>query len=58
MNLSRDYYTTLDFNELKDRLKSKVGTNYKLGLIDNEEISLFSSKGQLCQKRIGQSTDL
>jgi hypothetical protein len=44
MNLSRDYYTTLDFNELKDRLKSKVGTNYKLGLIDNEEISLFYLK--------------
>jgi hypothetical protein len=41
LNLSRDYYTTLDFYELKDRLKRKVGTNYKLGLIDNKEISLF-----------------
>jgi hypothetical protein len=34
----------LDFNELKDRLKEKVGTNYKLGLIDNEEISLYFLK--------------
>ncbi len=44
MNLSRDYYTTLDFNEPKDGLKRKVGTNYKLGLIDNQKISLYYLK--------------
>lgn len=44
ITLRRDFYTTLDFNELKDRLKRKVGTNYKLGLIDNEEISVYYLK--------------
>lgn len=44
INLRRNFYTTLDFDEIKDRLKRKVGTNYKLGLINNEEISLYYLK--------------
>ena len=44
IGLRRYFYTTLEFNELKDRLKGKIGTNYKLGLIDNEEISIYYLK--------------
>jgi hypothetical protein len=44
MSLSRYFYTTLEFNDLKDRLKMKIGTNYKLGVIDNDEISIYYLK--------------
>ena len=44
ITLSRYFYTTLDFEELKDRLKGKIGVNYKLGLIDSEEISVYYLK--------------
>jgi hypothetical protein len=42
--LRRNFYTTLDYNELKARLKKRTGTNFKLGLIDNEEVSLYYLK--------------
>jgi hypothetical protein len=42
--LRRNFYTTLDYYELKTRLKRRTGTNFKLGLIDNEQISLYYLK--------------
>jgi hypothetical protein len=44
LKLSRFFYTTLDFNYLKDRLKRKIGVSYKLGIIDNEEITIYYYK--------------
>jgi hypothetical protein len=44
VRLSKHFYTTLDFDDLKDRLKRKVGVNYKLGVIDNDEINLYYLK--------------
>lgn len=42
--LRRVFYTALDYNELKSRLKRRTGTNFKLGVIDKEEISLYYLK--------------
>jgi hypothetical protein len=42
--LKRNFYTTLNYDELKTRLKRRVGTNFKLGVVDNEEISLYYLK--------------
>jgi hypothetical protein len=39
--LRRNHYTTLDYNELKIQLKRRTSHNFKLGFIDNEEISLY-----------------
>lgn len=42
--LRRIIYSTLDCNELKTQLKRRIGINFKLGLIDNEEIILYYLK--------------
>jgi hypothetical protein len=42
--LGRNFYTTLDYNELKTRFKRRIGANFKLGYIDYDEISLFYLK--------------
>ena len=42
--LRRIIYSTLDYSELKVRLKRRIGTNFKLGLVDNEEIILYYLK--------------
>lgn len=42
--LRRNFYSSLDYDELKARLKRKTGTNFKLGIIDKEGIRLYYLK--------------
>lgn len=42
--LRRIIYSTLGYDELKARLKRRIVTNFKLGLIDDEEIILYYLK--------------
>src|SRR6185295_8956340 len=44
LKLSREYNTSLEFDELKRRLKNRVGQNFKLGILDNEEVNLYYLK--------------
>ena len=48
--LRRNFYTTLDYNELKTRLRRRIGTNFKLGSIDHDEISLYYLKDWFTEK--------
>lgn len=41
LKLRRSVFTKLRFEELKRLLKNRIGINYKLGVMDNEEIRLY-----------------
>jgi len=50
--LRRNFYTTLDYHELKTRFKRRIGANFKLGFIDYNEISLYYLKDWYTERRI------
>jgi hypothetical protein len=52
--LRRYFYTTLEYNDLKTRLKRRFGANFKLGFIDYDEISLYYLKDWYTERRTDQ----
>lgn len=44
LTFKTDLYSSLTFDELKTKLSSRIGTHFKLGFINSEEINLYYLK--------------